>query len=103
MKKEYEFSEWELEVIKILKKTKLVYTTLLHVNKNYSVREIQFNIAMDNKVVNISYLVGALLDYKTNHSCNGIVVKGGGMDMGFAVAYRLGEMLEIKGFTNVWL
>lgn len=99
---DYEFSEWELKVIRKLKSTKKIYTTLLRVSTDYNAREIQFDIVMNGEISNISYLVGKLLDIKMNSHCNGLVVKGVGMDMGFSVAYRLGKLLKIKDLGNIW-
>ena len=74
-----------------------VYTSLKWVNKAGSSRLIRVYIVRDDHIVDISWDVGKLLDYKYDNTADALVVGGGGMDMGYHLVYGLGRALYPEG------
>jgi hypothetical protein len=85
-------------LLKLLKKTHKVYTCLKHVSSSGMTRHISCYVGGKDGIVDITWYVSQLLDYRRNSRDGGLVVGGCGMDMGFAVVYNLGAVLYPHGF-----
>jgi hypothetical protein len=83
---------------KLLDGNKTIYTTVKQVSSSGMSRHICVYIAKDNQIINITYYVAKILDYRINRNTGGLVVGGCGMDMGFAVVYSLGRAMRPDGF-----
>ena len=78
------------KLIGLLSDTDTIYTVLRSVSKSGLSRSISFYVVDNNKeIVNINYYIKTLLGYKFNKTRDGLIVKGGGMDMGFHVVHTL--------------
>ena len=81
-----------------------LYSILRHVSKSGASRRISFLVAdrcgvnlPDCRVRDVTWHVGNVTGYRAGARGQGLVVNGGGMDMGFQVAYALGQALWPKG------
>lgn len=82
------------KLIGLLSDTDTIYTVLRSVSKSGLSRVISFHVVNDNKeIVNINYYIKTLLGYKFNKSRDGLIIKGGGMDMGYHVVHTLKHVL----------
>lgn len=85
------------KLIGLLSDTDTIYTVLRSVSKSGLSRVISFYIIDNNKeIVNINYYIKTLLGYRFNKTHDGLIVKGGGMDMGFHVVEMLPRELGIS-------
>lgn len=77
------------KLIGLLSDTDTIYTVLRSVSKSGLSRSISFYIIDNKEIININYYIKTLLGYKFNKTRDGLIVKGGGMDMGFHVVHTL--------------
>ena len=93
------------QLISLLQDTDTIYTVLRSVSKSGLSRVISFHVVNDNKeIININYYIKTLLGYKFNKSRDGLIVKGGGMDMGFHVVHTLKHKLGIsEKISHRWI
>lgn len=81
----------------ILKPGQTVYSVLRHVSASGMSRRISFMIPVaDGSIQNLDYFIGLACDYKQSDN-QGLIVSGCGMDMGFAVVYRIGRIVWPDG------
>jgi hypothetical protein len=73
-----------------------VYTSLKHVSRSGMQREIALYVVHDGEIRCISWLAATAMRDRVGKR-DGIVVGGCGMDMGFALVYRLGRTLFPEG------
>ncbi len=91
-------------LLKVLGKSHHVYTAIKHVSSSGMTRHISCYAAIKDQytkhpgIVDITWHVGRVLDYKRNRSNGGLVVGGCGMDMGFHVVYTLSSYMYRGGF-----
>jgi hypothetical protein len=85
-------------LLKILKPGDTLYTILRHVSRSGTSRHISVIHIDDKGPYEISHLVARLLDYRRDRDDGGIIISGGGMDMGFETVYELGRALFRDGF-----
>lgn len=80
-----------------------IYTVLRHISKSGMTRWIDLYVIRDNEPERISYYAALVLGARINEE--GIKVRGGGMDMGFHLVYRLSCELFDAGYKLVqkWL
>lgn len=79
---------------KILKRGDTVYTILRHVSASGMQRVISVVVVKRGQPLCLDWEVARLCGYKRSERHDGaLVVGGGGMDMGFAVVYRLSSAL----------
>jgi hypothetical protein len=81
---------------KILKPGKTVYTTLRHCSRSGALRHISLHAVHKADLISLDE-DAALVTGRKLANGGGIVVGGGGMDMGFALVYSLGRHLWPKG------
>ena len=74
-----------------------LYSILRHVSKSGMSRRISFLVVDLNHIRDVTWHVGNVTGYRIGARGEGLVVNGGGMDMGFQVAYALGQALWPKG------
>lgn len=92
------------KLIGLLSDTDTIYTVLRSVSKSGLSRVISFHIVYRGAIINLNYYIGAVLDYKPSKARDGLVVKGGGMDMGFHVVEMLPRELGIdKKIKHRWI
>ena len=82
----------------ILKPGQTIYTDLAHVSRSGMSRAIRVIIGGKNGTVqDISYLVARAGVARFDRNHGGVIMGGGGMDMGFALVYRIGRTLYPDG------
>lgn len=88
----------------MLKPGDTVHTVLSSVSRSGMTRVIRVLILKPDKkapngvqILEPTYAVSAVLDYRMSKNCDGLVVGGCGMDMGFHVVYSLGKALWPDG------
>ena len=69
-----------------------VHTVLRHVSRSGALRRIDLYAIIDNEPCYLSGYAAALMGERV-HKDGGIVVAGGGMDMGFHLVYGLGRAM----------
>lgn len=75
-----------------------LYTTIKHVSRGGMSREISVYVVHNERIRNINYYVGEVLGLRIgNH--NGLVVKGCGMDMGYAIVSSVSEILYADNYA----
>ena len=74
-----------------------LYSILRHVSKSGMSRRISFLVVDLNHIRDVTWHVGNVTGYRAGARGEGLVVNGGGMDMGFQVAYALGQALWPEG------
>lgn len=74
-----------------------LYTNLVHVSRSGMTRKISVHVVFDGEILNITYLVAAILGYKLQDDST-VKVYGAGMDMGFHLIYQLSA--ELYGYDN---
>lgn len=83
-----------------------LFTELRHVNRDNTAREISVLVydPTSSDFRNLDSMVADLLDMKLGLRC-GITVRGGGMDMGFALIDQLARRLhgDARALTQTWL
>jgi len=84
---------------KLLKKGTTVYTVLRHVSKSGMQRRIDVYVIRKNEPHFISGYVGNLLGYNFKGYNSGLVVNGGGMDMGFHLVHSLSHALFKQSYA----
>jgi len=77
-----------------------VYTIVKRVAPSGMSRHISVLIARDNEIIDITFWVAPVLDYKISDKTDALIVSGTGMDMGFHVVYELSRVLYEKGFND---
>ena len=94
-----EVTEAKNYLLKMFKTNKTVYTTLRNVSSNGMTRHIKVFTVSKNpytkkqEIVNITWYVGKILDYRISEKTDSLIVGGCGMDMGFHVVYSLSSEL----------
>lgn len=96
-KKEIEMESWIRELKGILGSNNTIYTSLKHVSSSGMMRHISVHHIRKNEMLDISWYVARILDYKRADN-GGLKVSGCGMDMGFHIIHNLGYALYPKGF-----
>lgn len=92
------------QLISLLSDTDTIYTVLRSVSKSGLSRVISFYIIDNKEIVNINYYIKTLLGYKFNKTRDGLIIKGGGMDMGFHVIHTLKHKLGIsEKISHRWI
>ena len=78
-----------------------IYTILRHCSKSGMSRVIDLKVVdtKHNDISHIGYNVALALGQRYDRSKNGIRISGCGMDMGFELVYRLGEVMYNDGYT----
>ena len=74
---------------KLIGRNYKVYTSCDHVSASGMTRNISCYIAKGGDIIDITWHVARVLEYKRNRDNGGMVVRGCGMDMGFSVVYNL--------------
>lgn len=84
-----------------------VYTNLRHVAQSGMSRVISVHVIRNGEIVDLTYYVARVLDYriKDTHAGVGLHVPGAGMDMGFHVIHSLAHKLYGDGYAlnHRWL
>jgi hypothetical protein len=75
-----------------------VYTKLNNTSSSGMTRHISVYVVRNNEILNITYDVGIITDYRQNSKDGGLIVGGCGMDMGFHLIYTLSYNLYPDGF-----
>lgn len=81
-----------------------VYTTLRHRSRSGMQRQIGVLIPVADyydgrpAIRDISHIVACALGLRRNPDTGGLIVRGAGMDMGFALVYELGSTIYPDGF-----
>lgn len=73
----------------LLKPGDTVYTVLTHVSRSGMQRHIKALARWNDRIIDISYYVADVLDWKLNKDRSAVKVDGCGMDMGFDLVYNL--------------
>lgn len=91
-------------LLEIFEKNNHVYTVLYHVSRTGMSRRIRLYAIVDNKPIDITYRVAALLDYKYEYDGT-ITIRGVGADVGLETVYKLSYKLYENGYklTQSWL
>ena len=80
-----------------------IYTVLRHVSSSGMQREISVKMIDAGRIIHLDYLVSTALGMKQGKH-NGIVIKGCGMDMGFAIVSNLLSACKpSKKFRQEWI
>jgi hypothetical protein len=91
--------KWTKELRRTCPPGTRVYTVLQHVSRSGMMRAISCYVVKGREIVNITFQVGKVLEYR-HHKDGGLKVGGCGMDMGFhlvnSLSYALHGM-ESKG------
>lgn len=83
--------------------TDTIYTVLRHVSSSGMSREISVKMIDAGRIIHLDWLVSQALGYRVGKH-NGLVVKGCGMDMGFAVVSNLLSACKpSKQFRQEWI
>ena len=77
-----------------------VYCVLRYVSSSGEIRHIDFSAIKNNEPQWLTGHMSAALGYKRAAHDRGLVIKGGGMDMGFHTVYCLASTLWPKGNPN---
>jgi hypothetical protein len=83
---------------KLFARNTKVYTSIKRVSSTGMSRHISVYVARKEQIINITWHVGNITEYKRNNDTGGLVVGGCGMDMGFHLIYSLSRCLYPKGF-----
>lgn len=82
----------------VLKPGDTVYCILRHVSASGMSRRISFMVFKEGRPFYLDYLISeAGMGYRSDRKNEGLIVRGCGMDMGFAVVYDLGAALWPEG------
>lgn len=85
----------------LLTKGTTVYTNVMHVSRSGMMRRISVYAAVlrnnEPEILNISGYVAHALEYPRDFRDGGLVVKGGGMDMGYHIVNSLSYALHGMG------
>ena len=84
----------------------VLYTIIRHVARSGMSRSIDvIAIFGDGEHLNLSYWITNAMDLKIDQKNGGIIMKGSGMDMGFALVYNLARALYGDGYAihQEWL
>lgn len=73
-----------------------IYTSLQSVSSTGMSRRLNIFIVKDNNIVNITWHVANVLEYRYNDQKESLVIGGCGMDMGYHVVYSLSSVLGYK-------
>jgi len=94
---EFQINEAKKYLLKILKPSSIVYTSLKHVSNSGMSRDISVLISTKDGIQCIDFYVSRLLGY--SHGKNGGLRVGGcGMDMGYHLIYSLSRALFNNGY-----
>ena len=88
------------ELKKLIGRKHKVYTKIDHVSQSGMTRHISCYVVHKGELHNVTYLVGAITDYRPSKKTYGLVVSGCGMDMGFHLIYTLSRIMYPKGFKS---
>ena len=88
------------ELRKVLPPGSTVYTILRNVSRSGMSRTIEPVIIRDNEPCGIPYFE-EITGYKMDPNRDGFKIGGAGMDMGFAMVYRLSNCLYPNGFECI--
>jgi len=82
-----------------------IWVILRHVSQAGATRVLSFQVVKDEQIICIDWFIQDLLGNKAHKKFNGLIVKGGGMDMGFHIVYCLSRKLFGDGyrFKHRWL
>ena len=75
-----------------------VYTVLRGVSRSGMQRTMTVHVVHDGAIVGVTSAVARLLGNRVNEH-GAMMVRGVGMDMGFAVVYALGRVLHDDGYA----
>jgi hypothetical protein len=84
-----------------LKPGQAIYTKVEHVSQSGMSRDVSVYIVQENKIINITYLIGEAMGLKRNRKTEGLRIVGCGFDAGFEIAYQIGRALWPEGFQCV--
>jgi len=92
-------------LLELLKPGDRVYCILRHVSRSGMMRRISPVIIKGGCTMNLDNWVGAVLDWPSAGTGEGIKVDGCGMDMGFHLIYSLSSVLFKDGYAlkHEWL
>jgi len=80
-----------------------IYTVLRHVSSSGMQREISVKMIDAGRIIHLDWLTSQALGYKQGKH-NGLVIKGCGMDMGFALVDNLLNTCKpSKHFRQEWI
>ena len=97
--KEYGLGEWEINLLKRIRKTRpKLHTVLRHVSGSGMLRVIDVYWLHEQSRTWITPLVAKLCDYPQDKKHYGLRVSGCGMDMGFSVVYNFSSAVFPDGF-----
>jgi hypothetical protein len=96
---EQERNEAIRDLRKMLRAGQTIYTIMRTVSRSGMQREISLAIVRKGEIVGLDRLVGHALRYRRGKH-GGLVVGGCGMDMGFALVYRLGRTMWPDGTST---
>ena len=100
--KKIELTEYEIEVIKDLKKQikktngRCVIATIEHVSSSGESRIISFGYISKNQLLQINFLIEKILNVQRPKYYNGVKIGGCGMDMIFATLNRFYSKIGLK-------
>lgn len=83
----------------ILHERQDVYTILRHTSASGMLRRISVVVIDGGTITDITWHVANVAGYTMHYDSHALTVKGGGMDMGFAVVYQLASMLYGDGYA----
>lgn len=82
---------------KLLKPGDTVYTVLRHVARSGMSRSVSVVVVRKGEPLRLDHTVATALGLRVDRAHDGVVVSGGGMDMGWNLVYRLGQVLWPTG------
>lgn len=82
----------------MLKPGDTIFTIGRHVSSSGMTRHIGVVVNKDGNMLHPNWMVAKAVDYRVNKRCDGLVIGGCGMDMGFHLVYTLGRVLFPNGF-----
>ena len=80
----------------LIKEGDTVYTSLQSVSSTGMSRRLNVYIAKDNRIINITWHVANVLEYRYNEQKESLVIGGCGMDMGYHLVYSLSGVLGTR-------
>lgn len=105
MTKKQEQQQAQTELIKILNEinSDTIYTVIRHVSNSGMQREISVKMIDAGRIIHLDWLASTALGMKIGKH-NGIVIKGCGMDMGFAIVDNIKRVCNTsKNFRHEWI
>jgi hypothetical protein len=105
MTKKQEQQQAQAELSKILNEinSDTIYTVIRHVSTSGMQREISVKMIDAGRIIHLDWLVSNTLGMKQGKH-NGLVIRGCGMDMGFAIVDNIKRACNItKHFRHEWI